>query len=299
QGIRRCNNYVVLQSIPCSPECKIVSQILLDHPLSYALTATIDILAVYLQQFWKTVHKVPNTKDTIRFKLDTQEITYTVDMFRDTLKLPVETPDNPFITSVTIRTMESLMQTKDVIQYPRFTKLIIADLMKKYLSIPQRHDDNYHSIKDDTLLKEYETVFIGVYVLMNQPQLVVSTQRTHRTIPRAHKTPTLNDASPQGKKRKQGAGETSSPRKSLKVTIGQKKQSIPSLPPPVQEKLDEEEISNMVEGEEDEESYASEFANSMLNDDVDDSGTRIELEIHKETQEVVTDDDVSKKKDNE
>nr|GEU42390.1 retrovirus-related Pol polyprotein from transposon TNT 1-94 [Tanacetum cinerariifolium] len=43
-SIGRCNNYVVLQSIPCSPESKIVRQILLDHPLSYALTATADIL---------------------------------------------------------------------------------------------------------------------------------------------------------------------------------------------------------------------------------------------------------------
>nr|GEW18314.1 hypothetical protein [Tanacetum cinerariifolium] len=49
QGIERCNNYVVLQSIPCSSECKIVRQILLDHPLSYALTATTDVLAIYLQ----------------------------------------------------------------------------------------------------------------------------------------------------------------------------------------------------------------------------------------------------------
>ncbi|GKA45621.1 retrovirus-related pol polyprotein from transposon TNT 1-94 [Tanacetum coccineum] len=88
QGIRRCNNYVMLQSISCSPECKIVGQILLDHPLSYALTATADVSVVYLQQFWKTVRKVPDTKDTIRFMLDTQEITYTMDMFRDTLKLP-------------------------------------------------------------------------------------------------------------------------------------------------------------------------------------------------------------------
>ncbi|GKD28914.1 hypothetical protein Tco_1239692, partial [Tanacetum coccineum] len=51
QGIKRCNNYVVLQSIPCSPECKIVGQILLDHPLSYALTTTADVPAMYLQQF--------------------------------------------------------------------------------------------------------------------------------------------------------------------------------------------------------------------------------------------------------
>ncbi|GJY86138.1 retrovirus-related pol polyprotein from transposon TNT 1-94 [Tanacetum coccineum] len=49
--IRRCNNYVMLQSIPCSLECKIIRQILLDNPLSYALTATADVSVVYLQQF--------------------------------------------------------------------------------------------------------------------------------------------------------------------------------------------------------------------------------------------------------
>ncbi|GKA46820.1 hypothetical protein Tco_0739703, partial [Tanacetum coccineum] len=64
----------------------------------------------------------------------------------------------------------------------------------------------------------------------------------------------------------------------------------------VQEKLAEEEIEKMVEAEEDEESYASEFADSIFNDD-DDSGTRIEPESHKENLEVVADDDVTKKKD--
>ncbi|GKA28758.1 hypothetical protein Tco_0715003 [Tanacetum coccineum] len=402
-------------SIPCSTECKTVGQILLDHPISYAFTATADVPVVYLQQFWKPVSKVPETKDTIRFKLDTQEIVYTVDMFHDTLKLPVETPDNPFIAPVNIKVIESFMQTvgyqgvvdkvsafytkflaqlwqtmfkvfnrclttrtsrhdqtkinilqlfhvvvnwtnvdyaalpwwdflnyvfqkKDVIQYPRFTKLIIADLMKKFPSIPQRLDEDYHSIKDDIPLiratddyKEYETVFFGVEVPMNQPQPVVSTQGTHRTTPRAYKTPTLTAASPQGKKRKQSVGETSSPRKSLKVTIRQKKQSTTPIPPhgddrerdemaeatllsltlyktalaaeaqeniaKVQEKLEEEEIEKMVAGEEDEESYASEFADSIFNDD-DDSGTRIEPESHNENPEVVVDDDdVTKKKD--
>ncbi|GKE42641.1 hypothetical protein Tco_1469925 [Tanacetum coccineum] len=128
-----------------------------------------------------------------------------------------------------------------------------------------------------------------------------------------------------GKKRKQRARETISPRKPLKATIRQKKQSTPLIPPlgddqerdevaeatilsltlhkialaaeaqeniaKVQEKLDEEEIEKMVEGDEDEESYASEFADSMINDDVDDSGTRIEPGSHKEHSENVNDDD--------
>ncbi|GJR16570.1 retrovirus-related pol polyprotein from transposon TNT 1-94 [Tanacetum coccineum] len=305
-----------------SLEYKIVGQILLDHPLSYALTATADVPAVYLQQFWKTVRKVPDTKDTILFKLDSQEIIYTVDMFRDTLQLPVETPDNPFVAPVNIETMfkvfnhcltirtsghdqtkinilqlfhvvvnrtnadyaailwwdfiNCVFQKKDVIQYPRFTKIIIVDLMKKFLSIPLRLEKDYLSIKDDIPLvsvyftgnetvrgmlipdafltkeicatndyKEYETVFVNVVVPMNQLQPVVSTQGMH-----------------------------SSPQKSLKVTIKQKQ---------------------VVEGKKDKESYADKFVASMIHNDDDDSGTRIEAESHKENPEVVVDDDVNDK----
>ncbi|GJY33298.1 hypothetical protein Tco_0417767 [Tanacetum coccineum] len=213
QGIGRCNNYVVLQSIPYSPECKIVGHILLDHPLSYALTATADVLAVYLQHFCKTVHKVSDTKDTIKFKLDMQDIMYTVDIFCDTIQLLVETTDNLFVAPINIEIIKSFMHTvgyqgvvdktkinilqlfhvvvnqtnvdyvallwwdimncvsqkKDVIEYPRFTKLILADLMKKFPSIPLRLEDDYHSIKDGNPLdicaiddyKEYEKVVEG------------------------------------------------------------------------------------------------------------------------------------------
>ncbi|GKC68779.1 hypothetical protein Tco_1101377, partial [Tanacetum coccineum] len=142
--------------------------------------------------------KVTDTKDTIIFKLDTQEIMYTVDMFLDTLKLPVETPTNPLIAPVNIEIIESFMnKKKDVIQYPRFTKLIIADLMKKYPSISLRLEEDYHFIKDDISL-------VSVYTMGN-----VIVRGTHMTTPRAHRTPTLTAASPQEKKKKkQNAGET-------------------------------------------------------------------------------------------
>ncbi|GJR74317.1 retrovirus-related pol polyprotein from transposon TNT 1-94 [Tanacetum coccineum] len=270
--IGRCNNYVVLQSIPCSPECKIVGKIILDHPLSYALTATADVPVVYLQQFWRTVSKVPDTQDTIKFMLDTKEFTYTVDMFRVTLHLPVETPENPFVAP---DFMNNVFQKKEA-HSPRMSD------SNEFLT------EKIHATDD---FKEYETVFVGV----------------------------------DGKKRKQIVGKSSSPRKSHKITIRKKKQSTTLIPPPgddrerdevaeatilsltlhktalaaeaqeniakVQEKLDEEEIEKMVEGDEDEESYASEFADSMINDDVDDSCTRLEPGSHKEHSEIVNDDD--------
>ncbi|GJU29978.1 hypothetical protein Tco_1173567 [Tanacetum coccineum] len=194
----------VLQSIPCSPE-----------------------------QFTK----YPNTKDTIKFKPDTQEITYTMDMFRAILKLPVETPDNPFVTPITIEIIESFMNK---VGYQGVDDKVSAIYMKN-LAQPWQTivDEDYHPITDDTPLvsvytngnvlvrgmlisdtfltkeirdiddfKEYETVFVGVYVPMNQPQLVVSTQGIHRSTPRAHRKPTISTASPQGKKRKQTARES-------------------------------------------------------------------------------------------
>ncbi|GKE52625.1 hypothetical protein Tco_1487781 [Tanacetum coccineum] len=93
--------------------------------------------------------------------------------------------------------------------------------------------------------KEYETMFVRVVVLISQPQLVVSTQGTHRTALRAYRTPTLTAASPQEKKKKkQNAGETSLPIKSLKVTIKQKQ---------------------VVEGGQDDESYASNYDDDANN----------------------------------
>nr|GFA17099.1 UDP-glycosyltransferase 76G1-like [Tanacetum cinerariifolium] len=56
---------------------KVIYDYLLDHPLSYALTATADVPVVYLQQFWRT--------------------------------FPVETLDNPFVAPINIETIEVFM----------------------------------------------------------------------------------------------------------------------------------------------------------------------------------------------
>ncbi|GJR57405.1 hypothetical protein Tco_1499567 [Tanacetum coccineum] len=93
KSIGRCNNYAVLQSIPCSPECKIVG---------------------------------------------------------DTLHLPVETPDTPFVAPANIHTIEAFMNRVGYLGV--VDKLIIADLMKKFPSIPKRLEEDYHSIKDDVPL---------------------------------------------------------------------------------------------------------------------------------------------------
>ncbi|GKD46315.1 hypothetical protein Tco_1270960, partial [Tanacetum coccineum] len=351
--IRRCNNYAVLQSIPCSPECKIVGQILLDHPLSYALIATADVPDVYLQQFWRTVSKVPGAEDTIKFMLNTKEFIYIVDMFRDILHLLVETLKNPFVTQVNIETIEAFINvvgyqwvvdkvsafyTNNLAQpwqtmFKVFnrclttrtsghdrTKINILQLFHAVINQTNVDyvallwiEEDYHSIKDDIpLVSVYTTRDVRVRGMLIPDAFL--TEEIHATddfkasTPRAHRTSTLT-VSPQGKKRKQSAGESSSPRgrerdeivEATLLSLALQKTALAAEAQEniakVQEKLAEEEIEKMVEGDEDEESYASEFADSVLNDDVNDSGTRLEPRSDKENPEQVDDDDVEIEKE--
>nr|GEV81554.1 putative ribonuclease H-like domain-containing protein [Tanacetum cinerariifolium] len=54
--------------------------------------------------------------------------------------------------------MNCVFQKKDYIQYPRFTKLVINDLMKKFTSISLRIEEDYHYIKDDIPLVSVYTI---------------------------------------------------------------------------------------------------------------------------------------------
>ncbi|GJT51522.1 hypothetical protein Tco_0977679 [Tanacetum coccineum] len=157
QGIGRCSNYAVLQT-------------------------------VYLQQFWKTVSKLPDTKDTIKNLI-------------------------PFLQ----RLKDDYHSIKDYIPLVRVYTTGNVTVREMLISNAFLTDE----IRATDDFKEYETVIIGVDVKMNQLQPVVSTQGMHMITPRAYRTPTLTAASPQEKKRKQRVGETSSPMKSLKVTIKQ------------------------------------------------------------------------------
>ncbi|GJZ22267.1 hypothetical protein Tco_0559306 [Tanacetum coccineum] len=260
--IRRCNNYAVLQSIPCSLKCKIVVLILLDHCLSYALTATTDVPAVYLQQFWRTVSKVPDTEDTIKFLLDTEQFIYNMDMFPDTLNLPVETPKNPFVVPANIHTIEAFMNrvgyqgvvdkvsaffTKNLAQpwqtmFKVFnrclttrtsghdqTKINILQLF--HAVINQTHvdyaallwiEEDYHSIKDDVPL-------VSVYTTRNVSVrgMLISNAFLTAEVRETDDFKEYETVFMKMKKRKQTVGESSSPRRIIK----KKKQPTPSILP--------------------------------------------------------------------
>nr|GEW80425.1 hypothetical protein [Tanacetum cinerariifolium] len=270
----------------------IQNNVITIHPTTSSSTATPSI--VYLQhqlylkmkrslhdqvddpQLLETVNKVDNTKDIIRFMLDRKEITYIMDMFRSTLQLPVETPDNPFIVPSTLEYIQPFMKIvvyqgdadkrleedyhyiKDDI--PLVSVYTTGNVIVKGMLIPNElFTDEIRAIEE---YKEYEKVFVSVGVPTIQPQPVKSTQRTIR-IPSTHRTPThttiIDDVVQKKRKRKQIVGETSSPKPSLKIRVKQFKSSDTPIPPSSDDR------------ERDEESYASEFVDSVFHDD-DDSG---------------------------
>nr|GEY13986.1 hypothetical protein [Tanacetum cinerariifolium] len=325
QLVGKCNNKAILPNIPCPKEF------------------------VYIQQFWKTVRQVPNANETIHFMVDNEEITYTVNMFCSTLKLPVETLEQPFIPLANFECIQPFLRIlgyqgildkvsvfftknltqpwqtmfkvfkrcltsrltghdqtkinvlyifhvvinkvhvdyssliwwdllhyiqhkKNLIQYPHFTKLIIIDIMEKFELIPKILEEDYHTVKDDTQL-------VNVYT-------------TREVTVRRMK-----------KKGKRAARETSSPIQSLKIRIKQQKPpTITPLPPSDDQELEErllkEDIEKLVD--ENEESTANEFADTVLLSD-EDSSDRLEPQSHKEKSKNINDDDddVEKKDDDD
>ncbi|GKF28421.1 hypothetical protein Tco_0094763, partial [Tanacetum coccineum] len=127
----------------------------------YALTATANVLAVYLQQFWRTVIKL---------------------IIADLMK---QFPNIPK------RIEEDYHSIKDDV--PLMSVYTMGNVLVRGMLIPDALLTTEIRETDD--FKEYETVFMKVAILINQLQPVVSTQGTIRNTPRAPRTPTIS-ASP-------------------------------------------------------------------------------------------------------
>ncbi|GKA66165.1 hypothetical protein Tco_0765973 [Tanacetum coccineum] len=244
--IGRCNNYAVLQSIPCSPECKIVGLILLDHytlqlPVKtpenpFVAPANIHTIKAFmnrvgyqgvvdkvsafftknLAQPWQTMFKEFNRCLTTRTSGHDQTKINILQLFH----VVINRTHVDYVALIWWDFMNNMFQKKEAIQYPQFTKLIIVDLIKKFPNIPKRIEEDYHSIKDDIpLVSVYTTGNVSV-----RGMLILNTFLTAE-IRETDDFKEYEMVFMKMKKRRQTAGESSSPRKSLKITI-KKRQTV-------------------------------------------------------------------------
>nr|GEU74006.1 two-pore potassium channel 1-like [Tanacetum cinerariifolium] len=124
-----------------------MGQILLNHPLSYALTVTTNVPIVYLQQFWKTISMVPDTKDTIKFKLDRHKIVYTMDM-DDISLVSVYSPRNVLFRGMLILDaflIDEICATDDYAEY----EMVFVKEDKINNMVEGEEDEESYAIDDD------------------------------------------------------------------------------------------------------------------------------------------------------
>nr|GEW10823.1 ribonuclease H [Tanacetum cinerariifolium] len=183
----------------------------------------VHMIVVYLQQFWKLVKQVLNANETIHFMVDKQEITYTMDMLRATLKLPVETPEQPFIPLASFEYRQPFLKIVD------YQGLVNKHQKPISITIPPPSDDRERDeIHEATILR-----------------LAL------------HKT----------------------------TKIAEEQENVVA----VEKKILEEDVEKIVDGE-DEEFYASEFAETILLDE-EDFNNRLEPGSHKKNPKEIFDDD--------
>ena len=82
----RNNYYVNLERFTMTHQ--VVVDVLRGHPLYSALSMTVEVPNVHLQQFWYTVDVGTRDEDTIVAMVDQTEVTVTLDELRQLLHLP-------------------------------------------------------------------------------------------------------------------------------------------------------------------------------------------------------------------
>ncbi|GJX65927.1 hypothetical protein Tco_0300270, partial [Tanacetum coccineum] len=174
----------------------IVGQILLDHSLSYALTTTADVPVVYLQQFWKTVSKLRvETSDnpfvasvnieiieSFMHMVGYQGVDKVSAFYTKFLAQPWQTMFKVFNCYLTTRTSRHDQTKINILQ---LFHVVVNRINVDYAALFGWDFNNCNvtvrgMLIPDALLtkeihatddyKEYETMFINVAVLMNQPQ---------------------------------------------------------------------------------------------------------------------------------
>ncbi|GJY64109.1 hypothetical protein Tco_0465569 [Tanacetum coccineum] len=91
--ISRANMKVDLDSLPCPAPSKIIGEIPKRHSLKDALTLSASASVIYMQQLWYTL-QLTDSKESFNFKLDQQDVEFTIADLHTLLNLPQATDNN-------------------------------------------------------------------------------------------------------------------------------------------------------------------------------------------------------------
>nr|GEW03673.1 hypothetical protein [Tanacetum cinerariifolium] len=183
------NKKIDLENVQCPPKSKILMNIIKNHSLRLVLQLLLLLLT--LDDF-RTIFHLPQATDNNYDSFVPQPSFY--DMipfykhhfgFTMELKTPSALRQLVFCSQLLWEGIYySLLHSRSLIPYPRFTKIIIGHYMTNLPEISRCTRDKYHNLKDDDLMKN---IFNSGRYKDKSPS-TESTQGTHRT-PSAPRSP--------------------------------------------------------------------------------------------------------------
>ncbi|GJX83113.1 hypothetical protein Tco_0332594 [Tanacetum coccineum] len=202
--IGRCNNYTLPVE---TPENLFVTPVNIEtievfmNKVGYQ--GVVDKVSTFyannLAQPWQTMFKVFNRCLTTRTSGHDQTKINILQMFHGV----INRTNVDYAALLWWDFINNVKQKKEAIQYPRFIKLIIADLMKKFPEIPKRIEEDYHSIKNDIpLVSVYTTRDVHVRGMLIPDAFLTEKIRATDNF-KEYETVFMK-----GKKRKQSDGES-------------------------------------------------------------------------------------------
>nr|GEY42626.1 hypothetical protein [Tanacetum cinerariifolium] len=156
--VAKVNKKVDLLTLTCPPATKIIKEIILQHPLQYALTASASVPLIYMQQMWHTL-QLDGFKEAFKFFIDRHEVKFNVNDLRTVLQLPLATINGnaKFVKALEFLTItEFLSILGHVVQeipYTRFSNLIIEHILATRPVIPRRSNEPHHLVPHDDVVK--------------------------------------------------------------------------------------------------------------------------------------------------
>ncbi|GKA61252.1 hypothetical protein Tco_0760659 [Tanacetum coccineum] len=87
------NKKIDFEQVQCSPESKLLTNIIKNHPLRFSIAASSSVPWIYMAQFWHTL-KEDRSKHRLTFMLNKKDLSLTLDDFRTILHLPQATDNN-------------------------------------------------------------------------------------------------------------------------------------------------------------------------------------------------------------
>ncbi|GJT77940.1 probable LRR receptor-like serine/threonine-protein kinase [Tanacetum coccineum] len=266
KSIGICNNYAVLRSIPCSPECKINGEQVETPNTPFVAPANIYTIEAFMNKvgYQGVVDKVSA-------------------FFTKNLAQPWQTMFKVFNRYLTTRT-SGHDQTK-------------INILQLFHTVVNRTNVDYTALLWNTPRAPRTPTVSASPQEMKKRKQTAGESSSRRIIIKKKKPSTPSIPPPEDDRERDEMAEATILSLTLhKTTLDVKaKENIAK----VQEMLAQEEIDKLVDGDEDEEYSASAFADTVLNDVDDDTASKLEPESYKEHPEHVSDDDEKKKKDEE